>query len=83
MSFVCYILFSQTTNHFYVGSCADMEIRLTQHNSGRNASTKSGIPWDLVYTEFYDNHLTAYRREMEIKKKKSRKYIEWLISSVE
>ncbi|MES2479649.1 MAG: GIY-YIG nuclease family protein [Bacteroidota bacterium] len=82
MNFFCYILFSEKTNKYYVGSCADMVARLQQHNSGRNTSTKSGIPWKVVYTEAFDSNTEARKREAEIKKKKSRKYIEWLISSL-
>ena len=59
-----------------------MSVRIMQHNTGRNASTRSGIPWDIKYTEEYTTRSEAQFREMEIKKKKSRKYIEWLISSV-
>jgi len=54
---------------------------MQQHNSGQNISTKSGIPWKVVYTETYSSNAEARKRELEIKKKKSRKYIEWLISS--
>jgi putative endonuclease len=81
MSFFCYIIFSEKTNKYYVGSCANMDIRIQQHNSGQNISTKSGIPWKVVYTETYNSNAEARKRESEIKKKKSRKYIEWLISS--
>jgi putative endonuclease len=83
MNFFCYILFSEKTNKYYVGSCSDITVRLLQHNSGRNSSTKSGIPWKVVYTEAFDSNAEARKREAEIKKKKSRKYIEWLISSLE
>ncbi|TDE00130.1 GIY-YIG nuclease family protein, partial [Flavobacterium sandaracinum] len=36
--------------------------------------------WALVYFEIFDSRSLAVQREMEIKKKKSRKYIEYLIS---
>jgi predicted GIY-YIG superfamily endonuclease len=37
--------------------------------------------WKLVYTEIFQTKSEAAKRELAIKKKKSRKYIEWLISS--
>jgi len=37
--------------------------------------------WELVYTEEYAERLDVVKREIEIKKKKSRKYIEYLIAS--
>jgi putative endonuclease len=56
-----------------------MSIRLQQHNTGRNKSTHSGIPWELKYIENFESRCFAVTREMEIKKKKSRPYIEHLI----
>jgi putative endonuclease len=74
-----YIIYSEKTNRYYVGSCQDMEVRLAQHNAGRNTSTKAGAPWELRYSETYPTSQLARKREAEIKKKKSRKYIEQLI----
>ncbi len=37
--------------------------------------------WEVLYTERFETRSDAYTREMEIKKKKSREYIQWLISS--
>ena len=42
---------------------------------------KPGIPWKLVYKEEYRTRTEALKREREVKKKKSRKYIEFLINS--
>jgi len=44
-------------------------------------ATKKASDWKIVYTEIFDSKAAAYQREMEIKKKKSRKYIEALVSS--
>ncbi len=79
-SFIVYILYSAIRNRYYVGSCADMGVRFQQHNTGRNKSTKSGVPWIIVYQEGYATQPEARRREAEIKNKKSRKYIEWLVA---
>ncbi len=74
MLFYVYILFPEGRDRYYIGSCGDISIRLDQHNSGRNISTKSGIPWRLVYTEEVGTRQEARKRELEIKKKKSRKF---------
>jgi len=79
--FYVYILYSSDTDRYYVGTCANMNIRFEQHNTGRNKSTKAGVPWIIKYTETFTTLAAARKRELEIKKKKSRKYIEWLISS--
>ncbi|WP_240676268.1 GIY-YIG nuclease family protein [Botryobacter ruber] len=75
------MLFSEKTNRYYVGSTEDLPRRLGQHNSGRNKSTKAGMPWLLKHTEEFPTSVAARQRESEIKRKKSRKYIERLISS--
>ena len=76
-----YIIQSQKNGKFYTGSCQDIQIRIERHNAGATPSTKSGRPWKLVYSENYENNSDALKREREIKSKKSRKYIEFLIAS--
>jgi putative endonuclease len=73
-----YILFSQKTNRYYIGSTDDLARRLKHHNGGSTPSTKSGAPnWEIRYSETVPDRATALK--LEIKKKKSRNYIEWLI----
>ncbi len=74
-----YIIQSQTTDSFYVGSTHDPSLRLQHHNDGWTKSTKSGIPWKLVYLEEHLTKSDAIHREFEIKRMKSRVYIERLI----
>jgi putative endonuclease len=82
MSYYVYILYSASLEKYYTGSCEDLSIRLNnQHNRGRVISTKAGIPWILKYTEAFETRSEAVKRENQIKKKKSRTYIELLISS--
>lgn len=75
-----YILYSESRDRYYIGSTIDLEDRLERHNQGRNKSTKTGLPWVLKYTEEFEKIADARRRELALKKKKSRKYLEWLIS---
>ena len=78
-----YILFSLKTNKYYIGSTDDLARRLKHHNAGFTPSTKSGAPnWEIHYTETVLDRAAALNRELEIKKKKSRNYIEWLIQKV-
>ena len=78
-----YILFSLKLNKYYVSSTPDLQRRLAEHNRGKEKFTKTGVPWLLVYSETFEQLTAARKRELEIKKKKSRKYIESLIHSVE
>lgn len=75
-----YILFSLKTNKYYIASTDDLVHRLKRHNAGSTPSTKSGAPnWEIRYTEAVIDRTTALKRELEIKKKKSRNYLEGLI----
>ncbi len=74
----CYILFSEKINKYYIGACIDLERRFYEHNIGHSTFTKTGIPWVIFYTEEFENLQFAKKRELEIKKKKSRIYIEKL-----
>ena len=78
-----YILFSRKLNKYYVGACSDLERRMYEHNIGHSKFTSKGVPWELVYQETFDDLVSAKRREAKIKKMKSRKYLEALISSVQ
>ena len=75
-----YVIYSQKLNRYYVGACTDLERRLYEHNIGHSKFTSTGIPWILKYTEEYATLPEAKKRELEIKKMKSRKYIEGLFS---
>ena len=76
-----YILYSEKLNKYYIGSCINLERRLYEHNIGHSSFTSTGIPWKLVYSEEFETDLEAKRREMKVKKMKSRKYIEQLLTS--
>lgn len=78
-----YILFSLKLNKYYVGSTTDLQRRLVEHNRGKEKFTKTGVPWLLVYSEAFEQITAARKRELEIKKKKSRKYIESIIRSID
>ena len=79
--FYVYILYSSKLDRYYTGSAEDVPIRLIRHNQGRVTATRNGIPWVLRYTEMLATRPEALKRELEIKRKKSRKYIEWLIAN--
>jgi len=46
---------------------------------GHSKFTSTGISWQMKYNEEFETLLEAKRRELAIKKMKSRKYIELLI----
>jgi putative endonuclease len=76
-----YILYSDKLNKYYVGACTVLERRLYEHNIGHSKFTTTGIPWVLKYSEEFESLKMAKKRELEVKRKKSRLYIERLILS--
>ena len=77
-----YIIYSTKLDRYYTGHTDKIEARVMQHNTGCNKSTAKANDWVLAYMERFATREEAKKREIEIKRKKSRKYIEWLISSV-
>ena len=74
-----YIIQSEKDQSYYVGEAPNAEGRLKFHNQGKQRYTKARMPWRLVYKEKFTNRHEAVIREKEIKNKKSKKYIEWLL----
>jgi putative endonuclease len=81
MKYFIYILYSQSRDRYYIGYSQNPEERLSEHNAGATTSTRSGVPWLLVYKEECIDKTSAIKRENAIKKMKSRKYIERLIKN--
>ena len=68
-------------NHYYVGSCRDINKRLKQHNQGYVVSTKNKRPFTVMYIKLFSNYRTAYKEEQRIKNWKKRKSIENLYNN--
>ena len=79
MAYTVYILRSETNGSYYIESTADLNERLQRHNQGRSRYTKRGMPWKIVHTEQFATRAQATQRERQIKKRKSREYIEALV----
>jgi len=79
--FYFYILISDKTNEYYVGSTENFEARLLLHNSGRVKSTKNERPWRPLLVQNFPTLKGARQKELQVKKWKSRKAIERLIKT--
>jgi putative endonuclease len=58
-----------------VGSTDSIEKRLQQHNAGKSASTRAGVPWKLVHTESFTTRSEAVLRERKIKSRGIGRYL--------
>ncbi len=80
LMYFTYIIKSESDGSFYIGQCKNLHERIQRHNNSHSKSTKSKVPWQLVYYESYKTRVEAVKRELTIKKQKSRIFIEELIS---
>jgi putative endonuclease len=79
-----YILFSVKLNRYYIGFTADsVELRLKKHLNSSKGFTSKAKDWKIVYTESFPTKSQAMLREKEIKRRRNKKMIENLISSIE
>jgi len=81
MAYYVYILKSLRDQSYYRGFTENPVIRLEQHNNSESKYTRSKIPWELVYLEYFEQKKDALTREKRLKKY-SHQQIEQLISSV-
>ena len=70
-----YILQSETTGRFYIGSTNDLNRRLLEHARNHTPSTRNRGPWKPVYQESFPSLSEARQRESEIKRWKSARMI--------
>ena len=79
--YLVYILFSKTLNRYYVGMTGDLiDERIRRHNSNHIGFSANAKDWELKYSESFISKKLALFREKEIKKMKSRVFIEKLIN---
>ncbi|WP_445957348.1 GIY-YIG nuclease family protein [Yeosuana sp.] len=81
MKYHVYILYSASLNKYYVGSSEDVQIRLKKHLLNHKGFTGKAKDWVLKYAETYNSKSESIKRELQIKKWKSRKMIERLIDN--
>ena len=81
MIYTTYILFSKIKNNYYIGYTGDdLNERIRKHNSNHKGFTGGIGDWILVYSETFNTAQESHQRELQIKKWKSRKMIEKLVT---
>ncbi|PCH71033.1 MAG: hypothetical protein COC06_02570 [Bacteroidales bacterium] len=80
-----YILYSPSSDKYYLGYTEDVSKRIFMHNNPiRSSYTSKHTPWILKRAfEVGDNKTFALKIEQKIKKMKSRKYLEKLLDPAE
>ena len=54
-----YAISSISRNYIYVGLTDSVERRFSEHNSGRNTTTKPYLPFKLIFTEEFTTRIEA------------------------
>ena len=70
-----YVLWSEKSKRKYVGMTESLENRLKEHNVGKTISTKTFIPWKIIYTEEFDTRVGARTREKYFKTAAGRRFL--------
>ncbi|UTN03739.1 GIY-YIG nuclease family protein [Flavobacterium bizetiae] len=76
-----YILYSETLNQYYIGHTSEgLDERLRKHLSNHSGFTGKAKDWIVIYFEEFETKSLAYKRELEVKKWKSRVRVKKLIN---
>jgi len=73
--FYVYVLQSEKDKKFYTGYTHDVNSRVKQHNAGKVESTKSRLPFKLIYWEGCLNQKDALHREKYLKTAWGKRYL--------
>ena len=79
--FITYVLQSESSGQYYIGSTDDLDKRLIKHNKGYSKFTKNKGPFKVAYKEEFKSRSEAKKREYYLKSLKSRVAIEKLIQA--
>ena len=61
--FHVYAILSLIKNYIYVGMSSKLDDRLKRHFEGREKTTRSYRPFELIYSEVVETRLEARKRE--------------------
>jgi len=80
--FTVYVLKSLENRKRYVGyTSKDVLLRLSQHNTGHNKWTKANKPFEIIYTEKFENKTEAIKREKFLKSGQGRKFLDQILKA--
>ena len=77
-----YVIYSESLDRFYIGSCKEFTHRMEEHNNGvyRSSFTVRAKDWQLFLKIDDLSYMQARNIEAHIKRMKSRDYIKRLSS---
>ncbi|MEQ8628851.1 GIY-YIG nuclease family protein [Ekhidna sp.] len=67
MMFYVYAIKSESRNYIYVGLTNNLERRLSEHNGGKNKTTRPYRPFVLIHSEKFNTRIDAREKEKYLK----------------
>ena len=73
-----YAIKSKKDGRIYVGMSINPELRLKQHNQGKNPSTKPWRPWKTIYKKLVGSRVEARKEEKRLKSGSGKEFLKSL-----
>jgi len=83
MCYIVYILYSKTHDSYYKGQTRDLCDRIKRHNLCQEKATKSGVPWELVWSTKKASRSEAIILERKLKNLSRERIQKFIRSNVE
>ncbi len=77
--YTVYTIKSLERNYIYVGLTNNLERRFSEHDSGRNKTTKPYKPFKLIYSETLPTRAEARNREKYLKSGIGKQFLKSLL----
>ena len=74
-----YAIISEINGDIYVGIAKDADIRLKEHNAGKNRYTKGLRPWKTLCRELQPDWQAARKREKYLKSGVGKEFLKSLV----
>ena len=83
MKYYTYVLFSPSRYQYYIGQSHEHpEFVVYRHNLRERIYTKKGTPWQLVFSQQFENSCDSYLLMQTLQNIKSRKYLKYFIDNL-
>jgi len=74
LKFITYILLSEKTEQYYIGSTNNLTRRIEEHNDlTRSSWTSKRGPWKIIFQEYFNSRNEAVKLERYLKSFKNKK----------
>jgi putative endonuclease len=80
MNFSSYVIYSTESGLFYYGYFDDLEKVLEMHNSGQIEVTRGKGPWQLMFSETFDNRVRAIRQSRFYRTVKGQRFLKKILN---